>query len=283
MLTVPVAPLGPVGVVVSDGSTIATGVFTVTQPNITISPTSGYKGSTVTITGTGWIKNTAVTLTFDGSMITSLIPDSAGSFSTEFIVPLTAGVSNVIGSSDNIGNSGPAVIFTVNPPGITVSPLSGYAGTLVQLLGWGFEPYNAVQNLQINGTAIPAPGLITDNLGTFTTTFEAPSLPEGGYIVTATVSGQTLDACFTIIETDVWDNTDDDFAVPIETALASIEDRVVRVWCYHNAEWRMYDPEDPLGSNLEGMVRGRAYWIKVNEGCTLIFRDLQEGWNNIGW
>lgn len=51
MLPVPVAPVGPNAVVVRDGSLTAIGVFTVTQPNITISPTSGYKGQTVTVTG----------------------------------------------------------------------------------------------------------------------------------------------------------------------------------------------------------------------------------------
>ena len=45
----------------------------------------------------------------------------------------------------------------------------------------------------------------------------------------------------------------------------------------------MYDPNDPLGSTLTGLVSGRAYWIKVSEDCALIFRDLQAGWNNIGW
>lgn len=283
MLTVPVAPVGPNGITISDGSMVATGVFTIKQPNVTISPTSGYKGGTVTVEGTGWVSNTAVTLTFEGSVFDTLIPDSTGNFETEFVVPLTASDSNVIGASDNIGNSGPAVLFTLKPPGITVSPLSGYAGTIVQLLGWGFEPFTSVENLRIAGTAIPAPGLMTDHMGTFITTFEAPSLPEGGYVVTATVAGETLDACFTIIEEDVWDDVGEDFPTPIETALATISDRVIRVWCYHNAEWQMYDPDDPLGSNLAGMVRGRAYWIKVSEGCTLIFRDLQEGWNNIGW
>ena len=282
-LTVPVAPIGPNGVVVTDGNITATGIFTITQPNITVSPTSGYKGQTIAVTGSGWLTHSFVTLTFEGNRIGTVKPDSAGSFTTEFVVPLTAKQSNVSGAGDTLGNVRPAATFTLKPPGMTLNPLSGYSGTLVQVTGFGFEPYSGVENLRISSTAIPAPGLITNHMGIFTTTFEAPSLPGGGYIVTATVNGITIDACFTIIEGDVWGEVGDEYATPIETALSSISDYLIRVWCYHKGEWRMYDPDDPLGSNLTGLVNGRAYWVKVSNACGLIYRNLQEGWNNIGW
>ncbi|MCJ7522820.1 MAG: hypothetical protein MUP21_11505, partial [Dehalococcoidia bacterium] len=283
MLIVPAALIGPVAVTVSDGSVSGTAVFTVTQPNITILPTSGYKGETVKVTGSGWPSHSVVTLTFEGSIMETLILDSTGSFTTQITVPLTAHESNIIGASDNLGNAGPALIYRLKPPGLYLSPLSGLPGTLVQMTGFGFEPYNGVEKLRIGSLPISAPGLITNNVGTFTTTFEAPSLPEGGYIVTATVAGETLDACFTIIESDVWSPVDGEFPTSMETALASISQQVIRVWCFYEGEWRMYDPDDPLGSTLTGMISGRAYWVKVSEACTLIFRGLQVGWNNIGW
>ena len=283
VLTVPAAPTGPQAIVIGDGDVTATGVFTLTQPNIAVSPSSGYKGETVTVTGTGWLNPSLVSVTFGGSFIDTVMPNSVGGFSTQFIVPLTAQASNIVGASDNIGNAGPAKIFTLKPAGLTVSPSSGLPGTLVQLTGVGFQPYSGVENLRIASSQIYAPGLITDNVGAFITTFEAPSLPGGGRIVYATVAGLTIDTCFTIIEPDVWVPLDEDLPTPVEEALASISDRLIRVWGFHDGEWQMYDPNDPLGSTLTGLVSGRAYWIKVSEDCALIFRDLQAGWNNIGW
>ena len=283
VLTVPAAETGPQAVVVGDGSIEVIGVFTLTQPNIAISPTSGYKGQTVTVTGTGWPNPSLVSLTFDGSFITTVMPDSFGKFSMQFIVPLTAKASNVIGASDNIGNVGPAKIFTLKSAAITVSPLSGLPGTQIKLTGAGFEPFSAVENIRIGSCPISAPWLMTDNIGAFSTTFEAPSLPGGGQIVSAMVAGLTLDTCFTIIDPDIWIPVDEDLPVPVEEALASIGNRLIRVWGFHDGEWQMYDPDDPLGSTLTGLVSGRAYWIKVSADCSLIFRELKAGWNNIGW
>ncbi len=283
MLTVPAAPTGSQAVVIGDGDVEVTGVFKLTQPNIKVSPTSGYKGETVTVTGTGWVNPSLVSLTFGGSFMDTVMPNSVGGFSIQFIVPLTAQDSNVVGAADSIGNAGPAVIFKLKPAGLTVSPYSGLPGTIVNLTGVGFEPFNGVENLRIGSSPIYAPGLMTDNIGAFTTTFEAPSLAGGGQIVSATVAGLTIDTCFTIIEPDVWVPLDEDIPTAVEEALASIADKLIRVWGFYNGEWEMYDPNDTLGSNLTGLVSGRAYWIKVSGDCTLIFRDLQSGWNNIGW
>ena len=282
-LTVPVAPVGPNPVVVDDGIVKVSGVFTVTQPNIVVSPASGYKSQTLTVTGTGWVSPSIVTVTFQGSKMKTVMLDTDSSFTTEFTVPLTAQASNIIGASDNIGNVGPAAIFKLKPAGLAVSPVSGLPGTLVELTGWGFEPFSGVENVRIANFHIAAPGLITDEIGTFGITFEAPSLPGGGHTVGATVAGLTMDTCFTITEPDVWIPVDDDYAIPVAEALATINHELVRVWGYYNGEWRMYDPLDPIGSTLTGLVSGRAYWIKVSSDCGLIYRDLKAGWNNIGW
>ena len=282
-LTVPPKPVGPMAVSVYDGNVTATAIFTLTQPNITVYPTSGYKGDTVTVTGTGWVYPSVVTVTFQGSKMSSFYVDTAGHFVTSFVVPLTAAPSNVIGASDSLGNVGPALAFNLNPPGITVSPLSGPPGTSIQVHGYGFEPLTGVSSMEFADFPISTAGLITNNTGAFVKALEAPNLPSGGYIISTTVGDVTIDACFTIYEPDVWSLPDEDLPTPVDEALATISDELVRVWGYCDGEWTMYDPEDPLGSNLTGLVRGRGYWIRVNGDCTLIFRDLTAGWNNIGW
>ncbi len=282
-LTVPPKPVGPIAVSVYDGNVTVTGVFTIKQPNITLYPTSGYKGDTVTVTGTGWVYPSVVTVTFQGSQMSTLYVDTAGHFVTSFVVPLTAAPANVIGASDSLGNVGPALAFNLKPPGITLSPLSGPPGTSIQLHGYGFEPFTGVNDLKFADFPISTAGLITNDTGAFVTTLDAPNLPGGGYIVTTTVGDVTLDACFTIYEPDVWALADEDLPTPVEDALATIGDELVRAWGYCDGEWRMYDPADPLGSNLTGLVRGRGSWVKVTADGTLIYRYLTIGWNNIGW
>ncbi len=285
MLTVPVAPVGPTAVIVSDGNLTAAGVFTVTQPNLTISPTSGYKGQKVTVTGSDWPQRTpgSVSLTFGGSFIMAATPNSSGSFSVQISVPLTAEASNLIGATDILGNAAPAQIFTLEPVALTVSPVSGLPGASVKVTGVGFEPQSYVEELKIAHYSMGAPGLMTNEVGTFTTTITVPGLPGGGQVVSATVAGLTVTTCFTILDPDVWVDLGEDPPIPVEQALATISDKVIRVWGFYAGEWQMYDPNDSLGSDLTGLTRGRAYWIKVSEDCTLIFRQLTAGWNNIGW
>ncbi len=285
MLTVPVAAVGPTAVIVSDGNLTAAYVFTVTQPNITISPTSGYRGQTVTVTGSKWPQRTpgSVSLTFGGSFIMAATPNSSGAFSVRLTVPLTAEASNLIGATDILGNAAPAQIFTVGPAALTVSPVSGLPGTSVKVTGVGFEPQSYVEEVKIAHHNMGPPGLMTNAVGTFTTTITVPGLPGGGQVVSATVAGLTLTTCFTIIDPDVWVDLEEDPPILVEDALASIGDKVIRVWGFYAGQWQMYDPSDSLGSDLTGLMRGRAYWIKVSEDCTLIFRQLRAGWNNIGW
>jgi hypothetical protein len=125
--------------------------------------------------------------------------------------------------------------------------------------------------------------LNTNESGAFAIEFKAPSLAYGGHTVGAVVGGQTLDTCFTILRPDYGMFSGDDYTTPVQVALSSISHQLIRVWGYHNGMWMMYDPQDLPGCTLEGLVNGRAYWIKVSDDCRLIFRDLTAGWNNIGW
>lgn len=198
-------------------------------------------------------------------------------------MPLTAEESNLIGATDILGNMAPARTFTLKPAGLTVSPVSGLPGTLVNVTGVGFEPLSYVEELKIGDYIKGPPGLMTNEVGTFATTITVPSLPGGGQVVSATVAGLTFITCFTILDPELWVPLEEDLPIPVEDALASIRNELIRVWGFYAGEWQMYDPNDPLGSDLTGLTSGRAYWIKVSADCTLIFRDLEAGWNNIGW
>jgi len=60
----------------------------------------------------------------------------------------------------------------------------------------------------------------------------------------------------------------------ITEALGSIMDRLIVVWAYDSetGKWRGYNPSVPNWANdLPGLVKGSAYWIRVNSGCTWIY------------
>ena len=83
---------------------------------ISLSPTSGHVGDSVTVSGSGFAASSDITATFDGSPVTLSVTtntDSSGSFSgATFTVPTsTAGDQSVV-VTDDISNSGSGV-FTV--------------------------------------------------------------------------------------------------------------------------------------------------------------------------
>jgi len=267
----------------------AFGTFTVTKPTISVNPVTGPRGTTITITGAGWVPDNPVTITFQGATARTVtsIPDANGAFGATLVVPADAnrGANNEVRAADMVinevgvevvGNQAEPVKYTVPPPAIAVSPTSGVPGTdQVTISGDGFGAYTSV-TIQF-GTAEFADKPLTDRFGAFEYTATCPGQPQGAIVVRATAAGETATTFFTVEEEP------DTVAV----ATASISGKLVRVWGYYDGEWQMYDPADPVGSDLMSLTPGRGYWIKVTEDCTLIFGgfsyDLKAGWNNIGW
>ena len=50
----------------------------------------------------------------------------------------------------------------------------------------------------------------------------------------------------------------------ITDAISSIDGDVVSVWAYQNGEWRIYDPQDSVSSDLTTLDPGYGYWINMN-------------------
>jgi hypothetical protein len=81
----------------------------------------------------------------------------------------------------------------------------------------------------------------------------------------------------------------------VSTGFASILDKLVIAYGYKASEgvagWTVFNPDwvstHPEWNTLTTLYRGRGYWIKVSEACTLIYGDntyvLDAGWNLIGW
>jgi hypothetical protein len=265
------------------GSLSATGTFTVTQPTITVSPTSGYKGDTVTIEGAGWVPGSLGLVTVSFNAVTQLVttPGTGGTFTAQMAIPVDAVSGQLIGASDTKGNTAASVAFLISDPAITVDPASGPAGTVVTVTGQGFQPQSAVTALTIGGgTVLPTTPVVTDALGAFTATFSVPGLASGAQTVSATVLAVSASSFFTISAAEA----------TVAQALASIANELVIVWGYSPDGWQLYDPADPIGSDLGSLSEGRGYWVKVTEAVTVVYLGKSRtitpdanGWYMMGW
>jgi hypothetical protein len=280
-LTLTAIGTGPQSVTATDlGGITAVGTFTVTQPTITISPTTGYMGNTLTVTGAGWLPTSAglVQVKFNGVFVWSTTPNADGTFSGGFTIPVTAVASNTVSASDLAGNVAPNQTFLLGPQAMTIAPTSGPAGTKVTVTGVGFQPLSALSVLTIGGASVlPATPVTTDNTGKFTTSFTVPGLAQIAQTVTAKVGAIEATTFFTITVAPA----------TIDVQLASISSQLVIVWRYQAGNWTFYDPTDVVGSTLTSLQKNAGYFVKVSAACTLTYLGssipLDADWNNIGW
>jgi hypothetical protein len=184
-----------------------------------------------------------------------------------------------------------------NPPNMPFEPSPETGSTEV--------PINST--LSWNGGDPDAGDTVTYDI--YLGTSETPPLVSGN--LTATAYNPGMLSCSTkyywkIVATDnhdastegpVWDFTTgppEDNPV-VATGFGSILDQLVIAYGYKLDEgvagWTVYNPDwtatHPEWNTLTTLYKGRGYWIKLGETCTLNYGDniygLDEGWNLIGW
>ncbi len=131
--TVPASTSGAKTVVINDGTNSPSASYTVTSA-ISLNPTGGLVGSTVTVTGTGMVgSHTGCTATFGGNPVTLNTPNtnSAGGLTATFTVPVSTLGGKAVVVSD--GTNLPSATYTVNPSALhhfVISvPASAISGT----------------------------------------------------------------------------------------------------------------------------------------------------------
>ena len=136
-------------------NTQITGVFQDTD--LTLSPSKGPTGTTVSVTGTSFTANKTITLTWDGTSLSTnppaVVANSAGGFNATFQVPNAASSgSHTVQATD--GTNTHSTVFTVSPsPTITLNTDSVNVGTDVRVTGANFSP-NYMITLSFDGTPI---------------------------------------------------------------------------------------------------------------------------------
>ena len=167
------------------------------NPQIKISPNSGWVGTVARIEGSGFASGeTNITVTYDGlASKTGVFADATGSWQASFSIPTSTKGNHKI---DAYGAVTPEIdvieaTFAVSP-GIRLELASGHLGGAIhigdgiQVSGIGFEENEAGVQITFDGILV-ASGIVSDAKGSWVIQFEVPLSTKGEHTVDA--SGET--------------------------------------------------------------------------------------------
>ncbi|MDI6735541.1 MAG: terpene cyclase/mutase family protein, partial [bacterium] len=178
-----------------------------TRQRLIVSPISGTIGTIVKVTGTGFGQTETIRVDFGQSpTITTAMTNARGSFTTNFTIDSQqAGMTTVKSTGLNSGLSGTTYFNIIFKPqaSITISPTSGYVGSIVTVAG---EGYGQTETIAIDFGVTPTIAVtMTDNLGQFKAVFTVDTQAECGTVTVSArglTSGARVFAYFIIIEED---------------------------------------------------------------------------------
>lgn len=170
----------------TESTNTASETFTV-EPQIVLSKTEGSVGTQLSVTGTGFASDSLVDINFNAIIVVNdFATDSTGSFTADFEAPASIAGGHTVTATDTVNPTITASTpFTVIPK-IAIDVTEGPIGTTVGVTGTGFAGTSTI-SFRFNGIdVIPSTTPQTDDVGSFTASFEAPPAPAGVYTVTAT-------------------------------------------------------------------------------------------------
>ena len=185
------------------GTQVFTGSFSV-LPSISVNPSSGAVGVSVTVDGKGFANaESSIVVTYGGTDIkTGITANSKGSWSTTFDAPSSTKGNHIIDAAGATTKKGdvPDVTFTVNPK-VSLSPTSGGVGTSVAVNGSGFDKDEGSIRVTYDGVDVKT-GISADVKGTWSATLVVPRSTKGSHVVDAsgasTKADEVPDGTFTV-------------------------------------------------------------------------------------
>lgn len=171
-----------------------------TQPrSVTLTPSSGPVGSTVTVSGSNFAANSSLSASFNGlavSLSGSHTTDSSGNVPSgmSFTVPASTVGGKQVLITDASSNAGLAT-FTVNS-NIILNPTSGNVGSTVTVIATGMAVSHSV-TATFGSTPVTLSSSITDANGGLTATFTVPASTAGSHTFTLTDTINSPTATFT--------------------------------------------------------------------------------------
>src|SRR5256712_7097515 len=188
-------------------NTQLTAVYRITA--ISLNPTSGPAGTTVTVSGSGFAANSGITISYDGAAMTTnpgtITTDSTGAFSGSITVPLSSAAGAHTVKATDASNHPASASFTVTTgtpaAAISLNPTSGPTGTTVNISGSNFAANSGITISYDNaGIATTPTTITTTSTGSFTGSITIPSSSiAGSHTVKATdASAKSASASFTV-------------------------------------------------------------------------------------
>ncbi|MEW6103154.1 MAG: hypothetical protein AB1630_04975, partial [bacterium] len=181
-------PFGTTVITAKDDSSgeLSTTTFMIIPERVFVAPQSAKVGDAITLTGSGYAASETVYIHFGTKeTITTTIASPSGSFSTTFLVNTQQGGTTQI-TAYGIPTSTTFAIgsFTITPDIIFSTPLKGYVGNRITIIGNG---YGSGSLVQIDfGTHITIATVIPNLNGTFSTSFIVSIQKYGTKVITAT-------------------------------------------------------------------------------------------------
>jgi len=164
------------------------GVLAQPTPTVTVAPTAGIVGSSITVGGSNFIASTTVVIDFNDSAGTVVLcaacaVGTTGGFSDSFSVPAAPNGTATV-SAFEVGATASAPFEVVSHQ--TLSRLTAAPGNIVDVTGTGFDGFASVA--YSFGPYTPGGncnGAFTSNVGGFACAFRVPHEPYGTYLLTA--------------------------------------------------------------------------------------------------
>jgi hypothetical protein len=207
VIRIPESSSGSHAIVVNVSGEEADDVFGI-EPGISINPTSGETGTTVTVTGAGFSRTEKVVIWFYNIAVATTATNVVGSYFVSFPVPeLEGGFYNVDAvEGANVAKTSFSITTPPPPPppqpqlltSISMSATIGHIGQGVVMGGAGFEP-SATVTIKYDDELLDA--VSTDSNGVFAAAFTVPASRYGNHIITASDGTNTKEVNFAVEST----------------------------------------------------------------------------------
>ena len=166
---------------------------------VTVSPSSGLVGSTMTVSGVNASSNSEVRIFMVGFIfLATTMANGTGGYSINITVPaIPADIYGIMVLDVETGDTA-SDTFTVQRKIVLDSEVGSYMDNTT-VKGYGFRDSTLI-TLTFDGIDVtPTPQPETDMLGSFEAKFSVPSTPNGTYTVTADDGTNNASALFTVI------------------------------------------------------------------------------------
>ena len=269
--------------------------ITIATPTVTLNPSSGRPGSTLTIKGTGFTAEATVLISYDGQIVTSVNADTVGHFEEQSVVPIDAdvGVTEIpVLAEIAIPSEGPnsdwapksATALHEVPPGVlSVSPEGGPPGTSITITGEGFKAFTPFTATIGGLSVLSETGVNTDVDGNFSRVVVVPPLREGIHSIVVEQEGRAGSKNRDTISFEVGDIGP--ATRPSAEAFADLvaADNLIVVWSFDNSTkaWSFYDPRPEVAGavDLTEVTSGDNVWIQIRADQMFQGDALTVGWN----